>query len=770
MPRLFDFQAESDPSWWNGNYQTEAGAAAIDLIRGDGAAQVVLVPNVYMDSLTSSVIYRDNDDPGAIDADGAPRTESDASIQQAIAQIKAHGMDVIFKPHVDIQTNEWRGLVAPADVDQWFESYKTVMVHYAQMAQACGAVAFSIGCEMQSMTGPEYQGKWLDVIQAVRQVYDGPLTYSATWEEVFDVGFWNQLDYIGLNPYFPLTNSANPTFQQLVDAWTKTPAFDWMSQMTGGKSVMEALQDFSTSVGKPLIFTEVGIRSVDGANRNPGDWQMGGAIDMLEQADMYRAFFKAITDYKGSWLGGYWLWNYDSGASASDPVPDSNYFTHGKPADAIIEQYMHDPAAISGRAITGTAADETLSGGYNNDTIDGAGGNDTLYGGHGADTFIHRSGSGADVILDFHAVEADRIRLIDTGAASFADLQVSTVAEGYAINFNDGSSLTIDTTDTITADWFLFGEVPAVVPSTRPTDGADEIVGSARANLIRALEGDDIIDGLGGNDRLYGGGGNDTIAGGRGNDRLEGGTGDDTLSGDTGNDTLLGGDGTDRLSGDSGNDRLEGGLGDDALSGGLGNDTLLGGIGIDQLTGDSGNDRLEGGAGSDALDGGLGNDKLYGGDDGDLLDGGLGNDFLDGGTGNDRLKGGDGNDRLNGGLGDDRLEGGAGSDDLRGGDGGDTLNGGAGNDILRGGAGGDSFVFDAGMNRDIIADFQQSDGDMLVIKTHINGTTIGNSFADIQQHMHQDGANAVIDFGNGDSLVLLNTSAASLTQDHFYFW
>jgi Ca2+-binding RTX toxin-like protein len=122
------------------------------------------------------------------------------------------------------------------------------------------------------------------------------------------------------------------------------------------------------------------------------------------------------------------------------------------------------------------------------------------------------------------------------------------------------------------------------------------------------------------------------------------------------------------------------------------------------ITGNEGNNVLSGLDGFDTIDGGHGRDTL---------DGGSGNDRLFGGEGDDVLFGRLGNDRLEGGEGDDTLRGGANNDQLFGGDGEDVLYGGIGRDTLTGGADADRFVFaatvetPAGVNRDIIADFQK---------------------------------------------------------------
>jgi Ca2+-binding RTX toxin-like protein len=111
------------------------------------------------------------------------------------------------------------------------------------------------------------------------------------------------------------------------------------------------------------------------------------------------------------------------------------------------------------------------------------------------------------------------------------------------------------------------------------------------------------------------------------------------------------------------------------------------------------------------------------------------------------------------------LFGNAGEDRLSGLDGADILNGKKGNDLLIGGLGGDNFVFHQGSGIDTVQDYTD-DEDKIAI---LNFPGI-NSFADLQPHIHQHDVNDVwITLGNGDKLILQNTSAASLDMNDFSF-
>jgi serralysin len=211
------------------------------------------------------------------------------------------------------------------------------------------------------------------------------------------------------------------------------------------------------------------------------------------------------------------------------------------------------------------------------------------------------------------------------------------------------------------------------------------------------------------------------ITGGKGHDNIDGQGGDDTLSGGMGNDTILGGDGNDSISGGTDNDDLYGDAGDDKLYGNSGNDTI---------NGNSGNDTLFGGIGADWVIGGSGDDKLFGQND------------------NDTLRGGGGNDRLFGGKGDDNLA------------------GGLGNDKLGGQSGADVFIFADGDGNDTITDFNVAElGEVI----DLGGIASITNMAELNAAAVDTAAGVLIDFGGGNSVLLLGVFEADLSADDFLF-
>jgi beta-glucanase (GH16 family) len=97
---------------------------------------------------------------------------------------------------------------------------------------------------------------------------------------------------------------------------------------------------------------------------------------------------------------------------------------------------------------------------------------------------------------------------------------------------------------------------------------------------------------------------------------------------------------------------------------------------------------------------------------------------------------------------------------ISGGSGSQTIDGGGGNDVLTGGGGADTFIFTRGNGSDLITDFGSDD------TIRLNGYAF-SSLEQIVGSSTQEGANLRIALGDGESLVLADTTAADLSADQF---
>ena len=254
-------------------------------------------------------------------------TESLANITQAIQDAQARGLQILLKPHLGGADGTWSGNLTPNDADAFFESYKAHILDLARIAEANDVEVFSLGNEMGELYGPEYTDYWLDIITDVRDIYSGDVTIAAQYWQAGNIEFWDELDFIGINGYFPLSDAPVPTVEKLIAAWTTMDSglAQWL-----GMSVVDYTQSLSEQYDLPVIFTEIGFRSIEGAASDPGDYDLVGEVSEEAQANMMEAFMQ-VWGEQGDWFEGSFLWGWNVAQGQ-----DNDYSVQDRLAEEIV--------------------------------------------------------------------------------------------------------------------------------------------------------------------------------------------------------------------------------------------------------------------------------------------------------------------------------------------------------------------------------------------------------------------------------------------------
>jgi hypothetical protein len=170
----------------------------------------------------------------------------------------------------------------------------------------------------------------------VRTRFSAKVTYAANWDSysVSWIEFWDALDYVGVDAYFPLTNTFNPTVQQLINAWSYSTASGF-----NGRNWTNELYATSTQTGKDIIFTEIGYCSQDGTNTEPWNWNISPNTDLKEQADCYNAALEVFKEK--TWFKGWFWWNWETDPNAGGPA-DKHFTPQNKPAQTVLRQYYYE--------------------------------------------------------------------------------------------------------------------------------------------------------------------------------------------------------------------------------------------------------------------------------------------------------------------------------------------------------------------------------------------------------------------------------------------
>ena len=252
---------------------------------------------------------------------GSRRDSLYASYIQVCKEV---GIEVIIKPHIWISSpseGKWRADIEMESEEEWqkWESqYEEFILHFAELSEQHQLAHFCIGNEYYLSTKhrPEF---WISLVKKVREVYSGKLTYGANWDREFkEITFWKELDYIGIQAYFPLADKNYPDYDEILDGWNNH---------------LSEIDSVSKIFDRKVVFTEVGYKSTPDAARYPWGWEnftenIFQRISTKTQAHCYQAFFEKV--WAQEWMAGIMVWQWQT--SDRDDDKNHNFTPEGKPA------------------------------------------------------------------------------------------------------------------------------------------------------------------------------------------------------------------------------------------------------------------------------------------------------------------------------------------------------------------------------------------------------------------------------------------------------
>ncbi len=258
----------------------------------------------------------------------------DSSFMKCIILLKEKGFHVMMKPHIWMHqsTNgKWRsdiGHTNEEDWKKWSQSYSEFILHYAKLSELLNVKIFCVGTELHKTVKnrPEF---WSQLIDDVRNIYSGKITYAANWnKEVNDVSFWQKLDFIGIQAYYPLTNKVEPSVKDLQRGW---------------KDHLNQIEQIHKKYNSPILFTEIGYKSTSDAAIEPWQWADGLSglykkVSNRTQANCYEAFFR--TFWKKEWFAGVHLWQWQAKEQPSRGQGSINFTPQQKPAENIMAKWF----------------------------------------------------------------------------------------------------------------------------------------------------------------------------------------------------------------------------------------------------------------------------------------------------------------------------------------------------------------------------------------------------------------------------------------------
>ena len=251
--------------------------------------------------------------------------ETKKGAKQYIEMLHKNGIKVMVKPQIWLWKGAFTGKLTMKSEAEWEAleaSYDKFILNYADLAQETQTELLCIGTELESFVKnrPEY---WKGLIKRIRTVYKGKLTYAANWDEYPRTTFWEDLDYIGIDAYFPLSEEKSPTVAQLKTGWSK-----WKT----------AIADLSKAKKKQVLFTEYGYRSMDFTAKKP--WLVDRTeegVNLEAQVNATQAIFEEF--WKEDWFAGGYVWKWFLHHDKAGGASDNRFTPQNKPAQETLSSF-----------------------------------------------------------------------------------------------------------------------------------------------------------------------------------------------------------------------------------------------------------------------------------------------------------------------------------------------------------------------------------------------------------------------------------------------
>lgn len=251
--------------------------------------------------------------------------ETKSGALQYIEMLHKNKVKVMMKPQIWIWRGEFTGTLEMQSEEDWKKlesSYEAFILAYAQLAQETKTELFCIGTELEKFVKhrPKY---WVELIDKIRAVYFGKLTYAANWDEFPRTTFWEHLDYIGIDAYFPLSEEKTPSVQQLKQAWQKHK---------------EKISSLSLALNREVIFTEYGYRSMDYTAKKP--WLVDRNqenVNFEGQVNAKKAIFEEF--WNEDWFAGGYVWKWFIHHDKAGGLDDNRFTPQNKPAQEVIKEF-----------------------------------------------------------------------------------------------------------------------------------------------------------------------------------------------------------------------------------------------------------------------------------------------------------------------------------------------------------------------------------------------------------------------------------------------
>ena len=241
--------------------------------------------------------------------------------RQIVKQLKNHGISIMMKPQIREEDGLYVGHINFSKKREWrtFEqSYKEYILDFVLLAEEEHVELFCIGTELRKFvkSRPKF---WRRLIKEIREIYSGKITYAANWDDYDEFPFWEQLDFIGVDAYFPISKKETPKIKDLEEGW---------------QPILKKMEKISDENGKRILLTEYGYRSIEKSAAKPWLHTSNAVFDEESQFNSLSALYNTIWNRK--FVVGGFLWRWYPYHPNSGGKNDIKYTVQNKLAEKLV--------------------------------------------------------------------------------------------------------------------------------------------------------------------------------------------------------------------------------------------------------------------------------------------------------------------------------------------------------------------------------------------------------------------------------------------------
>lgn len=253
-------------------------------------------------------------------------------LRYVIERAHERNIKVCLKPMINCEDHVWRARIDFPDEnyygrqdywEDWFDHYSAFMLYYAEVAEDTGCEMLCIGCEMLGTERKE--SYWRALIEKVRKVYHGLITYNTNHGNEDKVSWFDALDYIGTSAYYPVAKRPGDSIESMQKEWEK---------------VRDHLSVLSKKLNKKIIFMEIGCRSAKGCAMIPWDFMHNEyPRSEEEQSNFYESCLRVFA--KEEWFAGFFWWDWSTVIyhTQEEADQDCDFNIHLKKAEEVVKKW-----------------------------------------------------------------------------------------------------------------------------------------------------------------------------------------------------------------------------------------------------------------------------------------------------------------------------------------------------------------------------------------------------------------------------------------------